>query len=130
MKNLTFSLKALCIVLVIAVASISCQKSVGDTPAGSTGVSLFLTDDPSLVFDNIFIDIQKIEIKAEDNDEAEHERSHSHETDEDDDHGNTSGGWITLNTRPGVYDILHFRNGLDTLFSAGSFPTARTLKKA
>lgn len=130
MKNLTPSfLKVLSLVLVFSAFTTGCQKNVADLPAGAKGISLFLTDDPSMVFDNIFVDIQKVEIKAEDDKEAEHEHSHAKESETDDDNGSASGGWITLNTRPGVYDILKFRNGVDTLFSNGSFPAAKSIKK-
>lgn len=94
-----------------------------------TSLHVFLTDDPSLVFGNIFIDIRKVEIKAEDNDEMEHERHNQGEVDDNDHHGDTSGGWVSLDITPGIYDILHFRNGLDTLFATGQFQSVRELRK-
>jgi len=97
--------------------------------SGHTSVHVFLTDDPSLTFSNVFIDIQKVEIKAEDNDEIEHEHHNQGEVDDNDHHGSTSGGWVTLDIRPGVYDILHFRNGLDTLLATGEFISANELRK-
>ena len=95
----------------------------------NTSVRVFLTDDPSLVFDAIFLDIQKVEIKAEDHDQAEHEREHQGEEDDNDHHGDSAGGWISLSITPGVYDILKFRNGLDTLLGTGNFLTANSLHK-
>jgi len=97
--------------------------------SGHTSVHVFLTDDPSLTFSNVFIDIQKVEIKAEDNDEIEHEHNNQGEVDDNDHHGSTSGGLVTLDIRPGVYDILHFRNVLDTLLAAGEFASANELRK-
>ena len=130
------SIRVLGLVVIFSLMSItSCNKDHSfqdDKNHGSsvnTAVRVFLTDDPSLVFDAIFLDIQKVEIKAEDHDQAEHEREHQGEADDNDHHGDLDGGWITLSIHPGVYDILKFRNGLDTLLGTGSFPTANSLRK-
>jgi hypothetical protein len=129
MKSLTSPfLKIFSLVIVLATASTGCQKNA-DLSSGSNGISVFLTDDPSMIFDNIFIDIQKVEIKAEDNSEAEHHGGKGSDDGAGDGHGGTSGGWITLNSTPGIQDILKFRNGLDTLFSTGSFAPGRSLTK-
>ena len=122
-------------VLFIGLFTFSCQKS-GYTPTpngggnqGTSSVNIFLTDDPSLVFDNVFLDIAKVEIKVEDDSEASHESEHQGEVDDNDSRGETSGGWVSVAIHPGVYDILQFRNGLDTLFASTSFDAARALKK-
>jgi hypothetical protein len=129
MSHSIFSfVKVICIATVLSVVSTGCEKNTDD-PGGYQGVNLFLTDDPSFEFDNIFIDIQKVEIKAEDDHEAEHHGGDSNKSGADDDNGGSSGGWMTLNSKPGVYDILTFRNGLDTMFSSGSFQSAQALKK-
>jgi hypothetical protein len=39
-----------------------------------------------------------------------------------------NSGWVNLNINPGVYNILRFRNGLDTLFATGTLPNARVKK--
>ena len=89
---------------------ISCQKPVKDQLAG-TGFKIYLTDHQSLVFDKVLLDIQKLEIKVED------------------DGVDSLGGWFNLNITPGVFDILRFRNGIDTLFATGAIPTGRKLQK-
>ena len=61
-----------------------------------------LTDGPSQIFDSIFIDIKRISVKVKDSTGAEH--------------------WDTLSIVPGVYNILRFRNGLDTLIATGNIP--------
>lgn len=92
----------------------SCQKeavgggSISDMNKPHS-VTIFLTDDQTPVFDSVFIDLQKLEVKLEDD-------STSHD------------GWVNLNIRPGIYNILRFRNGLDTLFATGSLPNARIQK--
>ena len=62
---------------------------------------IYLTDDQTPVFDSVFIDLQKLEVKVEDDTLS-------------------NDGWINLNIHAGVYNILRFRNGLDTLFATGT----------
>ena len=113
MKNII----RICVVvlLVTSVVLFSCQKDVG-TNGGSTtdiskphAVTIYLTDHQTPVFDSVFIDIQRLEVKLEDDTLP-------------------NGGWVNLSIHPGVYNILRFRNGLDTLFATGTLPTARLQK--
>jgi len=71
--------------------------------------AIYLTDDQTPVFDSVFIDLQRLEVKLEDDTLP-------------------NGGWISLQIRPGIYNILRFRNGLDTLFGTGTLPNARVKK--
>ena len=111
MKNIirfcTFAL------LVTTIVFYSCQK---DIAGGNTTdlnrphtVTIYLTDHQTPVFDSVFIDLQRLDVKLED------------ET-------LPNGGWVSLNIRPGVYNILRFRNGLDTLFATGTLPNAKVKK--
>jgi hypothetical protein len=137
MKTQTFrKIRAMGLAVILSLlATTACNKDHSfqdDKNHGSsvnTAVRVFLTDDPSLVFDAILLDIQKVEIKAEDHDQAEHEIEHQGEEDDNDHHGDSAGGWINLSIHPGVYDILKFRNGLDTLLGTGNFLTANSLRK-
>ena len=88
----------------------ACQKGVSDVNGMHNAnqphhATIFLTDDQIPMFDSVFIDLQKLEVKVEDE---------------------TMGteGWITLNIRPGIYNILRLRNGIDTLFATGTLPNA------
>ena len=129
----TYNMNKLATIIALAffiLSGMACKKR--DLIAGKTGssaVSIYLTDDPSPVFDNLFIDIQKVEVKAEDDSEAENEHEHEAEQDENDRNGSTDGGWITLNIQPGIYDLLKFRNGVDTILGTGNFSSIRNLKK-
>ena len=107
----------------------ACKKSGLESPSATHTVSIFLTDDPSLVFDNLFIDVLKVEVKAEDSSEAENESEHEAESDGQDGNGSTQGGWVSLSITPGVYDLLKFRNGIDTVLGTGNFQINKTLKK-
>lgn len=78
------------------------DRSASQQSNGPSSVKIYLTDHATPIFDSVFIDIQKLEVKLEDT---------------------VSGnGWISLSIHPGVYNILRFRNGLDTLFANGSLP--------
>lgn len=127
-------LKTSALILLLTTFAFSCQKDLShqygnsQTP-GQTGISIFLTDDPSLIFDQVFIDIQKVEVKVEDSSDIQQEQEHESEADDNDHHGGSSGGWMSLQIHPGVYDILQFRNGLDTLFASGNFLSSLAFKK-
>jgi hypothetical protein len=100
--------------LVATVVFYSCQKDAADNPATVDASKphaavIYLTDHQTPVFDSVFIDIQKLEVKVEDDTLP-------------------NDGWVGLNIRAGVYDILRFRNGLDTLFGTGTLPNARVKK--
>lgn len=134
MKTLQIAgLKSKLIAVMICIFSVACQKNGyspnGNNPAGKSSVNIYLVDDPSLVFDHVFLDISKVEIKVEDSDEAKHESEHQGEVDDSDSKGDASGGWVAVDINPGVYDILQFRNGLDTLFASTSFAATKGLKK-
>jgi hypothetical protein len=118
MKSISLSparLLGLSLLFVLAIAG--CQKENSSQPNDGltttlpTSVKVYLTDDQSLVFDKVFIDLQKLEIKIED------------------DGVDSVDGWFSLNITPGIYDILQFRNGLDTLFATGTIPANRKLQK-
>lgn len=110
MKNLIrFGFIALATVSIILY---SCQKEAGDSNTAINkphGVTIYLTDHQTPIFDSVFIDLQKMEVKMEDDTLP-------------------NGGWVNLNIRAGVYNILRFRNGLDTLFATGTLPNARIQK--
>jgi hypothetical protein len=106
MKNSTrISLLALC---VSAAVFFSCQKETARSNNGPSKVNVYLTDHPTPVFDSVFIDLQKLELKVEDS--------------------SSPSDWITVAIHPGVYNILRFRNGIDTLFANGIIPGSRLRK--
>ncbi len=41
----------------------SCQSDLFDHPGGHSGLHVYLTDDPSLTLDAVYVDIQKLEVK-------------------------------------------------------------------
>jgi hypothetical protein len=111
MKNV-FRFAAATAVMMTAVLY-SCQKDVAGNDATNPDqphpVTIYLTDHQTPVFDSVFIDLQRLEVKLEDD-------------------SLPNGGWVNLSINSGVYNILRFRNGLDTLFATGTIPTARIKK--
>lgn len=94
------------------IAFYSCQKDISgnnNNPDQPHAITIYLTDHQTPIFDSVFIDLRQLEVKLEDD-------------------SLPNGGWVSLNINPGIYNILRFRNGLDTLFATGNLPNARIKK--
>jgi hypothetical protein len=87
----------------LAVASfalLSCNKN---SSSGSSHLQVMLTDDPAS-YDAVNIDVEKVEVNVSSDSGA-------------------SSGWQTINMpHPGVYNLLHFSNGIDTVLAAADLP--------
>src|SRR5689334_20092225 len=98
----TFSMKnsiriALVIWPALSFLLYACQKEAGSDQTDINKphtARIYLTDHQTPVFDSVFIDIQSLEVKLEDDTLS-------------------NGGWVSLAINPGVYNILRFRNGID-----------------
>lgn len=110
------------LLIAISVCFYACNKDLSnntDIPAGSSRLSVYLTDGPN-DYQKVLIDIQRIEVKLD-----TCRRNHDDDDDQpgcDDDHDQHNSNceiWDTLNIRSGVYDLLQLRNGLDTLLASG-----------
>jgi len=110
------------LLLTLSTFFYACKKevsSVSDIPPGNTKFSVYLTDGP-LDFQKVLIDIQQIAVKL-DTCRRNHDDDHDQPgcDDDHDQHNSNCEIWDTLNIRPGVYDLLKLRNGLDTLLASG-----------
>jgi hypothetical protein len=108
MKNLIPALSLS--LLGCAILVYSCQKEsnvpAASDPSAAHQTKIYLTDHQTPVFDSIFVDIRKLEVRVQDDSiPGDH--------------------WVNIGIRAGVYNILRFRNGLDTLFGTGGLPNAR-----
>ncbi|RPE05896.1 DUF4382 domain-containing protein [Chitinophaga lutea] len=106
----------------------------GEVPDGKQRVSIKLTDGPG-VFDQVLIDIRKVEVlidtcKSDDDDDDDRwddrdrcgwweDRGRGRDKDDDCDI------WDSLAVKPGVYDLLKLRNGVDTSLAAGVIAKGR-----
>lgn len=80
---------------------LSCNKN--SSSSGSGHLQVMLTDGPAS-YDAVYIDVQKVEVNVSSD-------------------SGTSSGWQTVNLlRPGVYNLLKFSNGIDTLLAAADLP--------
>ncbi len=110
----------------------ACQKesSTADNTS-NRNLSVFLTDDPCN-YDAVFIDIKAVEVKIDPSRSYDDNDNGNDDNDDDGDDDNTHqdnyGTWDTLTIRPGVYNILKLRNGIDTLLANGNIP-AKKIKK-
>jgi Domain of unknown function (DUF4382) len=89
MKKQLLSVTALLFITVFSFYS--CSKKNDNNNANTAQVSMHLTDDPAN-YDHVYLDIQQVAVTMSGSSE------------------------VTLNLiRPGIYDLLRFKNGLDTL---------------
>lgn len=94
-KLLPFAIVALSI-----IGFSSCSKNDDDTPST---LQVRMTDAPTAL-EQVNVDIQSVMIKYRDDD------------------SDTLKNWVTLNTTPGVYNLLALQNGVDTLIATGVVP--------
>ena len=107
-----------------SVLYMGCTKDAGgndnnNIPAGKANISVYLSDAP-VNYQNVLIDIRQVAVKidtCQHNGDPDHNQpgcDHDH-----DQHNSNCEIWDTLNLTPGVYDLLTFRNGLDTIIANG-----------
>lgn len=82
----------------VAVLAIACEKDKDST----TELRIRLTDAP---FDasEVNVDIRQVRVNLQDD----------------------SSGWVNLDTRAGVYNLLDYQHGIDTLIAQSIVPTGR-----
>ena len=82
---------------------LSCNKTTSVNATGYAHFEVRLTDAPAS-YDAVYIDVKQVEVNV------------SADT-------GASNGWQPVPLiRPGVYNLLDFRNGIDTILAAGDFP--------
>ena len=94
MKSLRYLIPA----IILMGTVIACQKDDNDS---TTDLKIKLTDNPFNA-QEVNVDIQQVRINLSDD---------------------SSGGWINLDTRAGIYNLLDFQNGIDTLIAQATVPT-------
>ncbi len=99
MKNKLLLLSA----FVIIIGLVSCSKN---DDAGTTRLNVRLTDAP-IDLDSVFVDIQQVRVKTGVNPAD----------------SLSEAGWVDLQTTAGIYDLLSYQNGIDTLLATGMVPT-------
>src|SRR5688572_11028606 len=82
-------------VAIIALFAYACQKEDG----GNSTLRIRMTDAPTAL-EEVNIDLQQVNIKF----------------------AKDSSGWVSMQTNAGIYNLLDFQNGLDTLIAQGTYP--------
>lgn len=88
--------------LLISASAIFIACSKDDNTTGTSRLNVRLTDAPT-AYDQVNVDIREVRVKFADD--------------------TLSTGWTTLTTYPGIYNLLAYQNGVDTLLGTGVFPT-------
>lgn len=82
-------------VFVLSATFLACKKE-----SGTSTVHIRLTDAPAS-WDEVNIDLKEVKVNF----------------------NNDTAGWISLDTKDTIYNLLGLQNGLDTLIAQGTFPT-------
>lgn len=86
------------LVFLTIVLFISCKKN----DSGTSTLNVRLTDAPA-TFSEINVDVREVRVKFSDD-------------------SLSNDGWVNLTTTAGIYNLLAYQNGVDTLLGTGVFP--------
>lgn len=105
-------------------------KSGTEPGPDQSKLSVYLTDGPAY-FDKVMVDIQSIAVKV-DTSQKDWDGHDHHAKDWlnqcfNHDQDDTAAVWDTLSINPGVYNLLDFANGADTLLTSDVIPKGRIL---
>lgn len=131
------------VLLLVVLAVISCKKNADEQKPAPYLLSVYLTDNPASLGE-VNIDIHSVEVKVDENNSGNEQQIALQDRNQANDslgapgmtlwHGGIPAGnsdqfgkWIALDFKPGIYDILKLRNGIDMLL--GSVQTSGTVRK-
>ena len=89
-----------------SIVFIACEKN--DSGNQTTQLRVNLTDAPIDELDSVYVDIREINVKLGDDTLTT---------------GSDESGWLNIAANQGVYDLLSYQNGVDTLLGSGVIPT-------
>lgn len=131
------------VLLLVVLAMMSCKKNADEQKPAPYLLSVYLTDNPASLGE-VNIDIHSVEVKVDENNSGNEQQIALQDRNQANDSlgapgmtlwhggipvGNSDqfGKWIALDFKPGIYDILKLRNGIDMLL--GSVQTSGTVRK-
>lgn len=113
------------LIAIVSLVAVACNKSTSvENGPGIQQVNFMLTDGPGS-YDNVFIDIKSLQIVIDTAREGSRKRdtcNWDHIGSHRESRRDSGLVWTTIPIKAGVYDILKFRNGLDTLFASANVP--------
>jgi len=128
MKTLLSAPRIFGLFLFLSIFSISCTKST-KTTLDAGNFEVYITDAPG-DFQSVFLDIQKVEIKIDDNPSTSSSDTYGDNDDDGDDSQSKDsyGYWTSLNFTPAVIDILALRNGVEAKLGEVNIPKGTVRK--
>jgi len=125
MKSMGNLFKYVMIVATGAIIFFACSKEKSSdnssVPSGKQSLNLYLTDGPTDFFDKVLIDIKSVKVLVDTCDRSRRRQDNWDST-------KKCFVWDSLAVKPGVYDLLSLRNGIDTLLGSG-IVTDGTIRK-
>lgn len=113
------------LIAIVSLVAVACNKSTSvENGPGIQELNLLLTDGPG-DFNNVFIDIKSLQVVIDTAREGSRKRdtcNWDHIASHRESRKDSGLVWTTMPIKAGVYDILKFRNGLDTLLASANVP--------
>ena len=85
---------------IILISTVTILLSACKKDSSSSTLHVRLTDAPTAL-DEVNVDLVQVNVKF----------------------ASDSAGWVSLQTKPGIYNLLGLQNGVDTLIAQGTFPS-------
>lgn len=102
-KNIPTMRKSLIPLIILAVSVAGFESCKKNDDAQTASLQIRLTDAPTAL-QEVNVDIQSVRVKFRD------------------DENDSTKNWVDFTTRAGVYNLLNFQNGVDTLLANGTLP--------
>lgn len=118
------------LLVLVGVFAASCNKEASTSNPTTQLFTIRMNDNPVSDLTNVWLDIQTVEVKV-DTSAAEGNSDDHYKNDTIKDNSKKSdkyGKWVSIGFTPGLYDLLKFRNGLDTVLASGTLPVGRIHK--
>lgn len=119
MKTKNLFLAFVSLLIVFALSFSSCTKNGVNT---GNAIQVYLTDAPG-DFEAVNLDIQKVEVKFDDDSRHSSDDRFGDSDDDKDDHTRKKddyGEWVDLAYTPAVVDVLKLRNGVEKMLANGN----------
>lgn len=116
-KNLFIAFASL--LIVFAMSFSSCSKTGVNN---GDAIQVYLTDGPG-DFEAVNLDIQKVEVKLDNDDKHKKDDRFGDNDDDKDDHTKKKddfGEWVDLAYTPAIVDVLKLRNGVEKMLADGN----------
>lgn len=115
----------------VGLLFVGCSKDNPVADSGTQQLTIMMNDNPVKDLTNVWLDIAVVEVKVDTSTQEGMTDDHYKDDSDDDDKDKKSdkfGKWVSIGFTPGLYDLLKFRNGLDTVLATGTLPKGRIHK--